>query len=109
MGDVHPSVEKVELCRRLSQLTFENWNLGPGKVILANSGSESVEAALKTAWLATGKRGVLAFTGSYHGLGYGALTVTGRDFFREPFREQLADFASFLPFPDCQHCPIGAS
>ena len=108
MGDVHPSAEKSALCRKLSQLTFEKWDLGPGKVILTNSGSEAVEAALKTAWLATKKRGVLAFSGSYHGLGYGALTVTGRHLFRDPFSTQLADFATFLPFPDCQHCPFGA-
>ncbi len=108
MGDVHPSAEKSSLCRKLSELTFEKWELGPGKVILTNSGSEAVEAALKTAWLATKKRGVLAFTGSYHGLGYGALTVTGRHLFRDPFSTQLADFATFLPFPDCQHCPFGA-
>jgi len=109
MGDVHPSAEKAALCRRLSQLTFEKWHLGAGKVILTNSGSEAVEAALKTAWLATQRRGVLAFTGGYHGLGYGALTVTGRSFFRDPFAAQLADFATFLPFPHCQHCPFGAT
>ena len=100
MGDVHPAPEKAELCRRLSQLTFEAWERGPGKTILTNSGSEAVEAALKTAWLATRQRGVLAFQGGYHGLGYGALTVTGRDLFRAPFAAQLADFASFLSFPD---------
>jgi 4-aminobutyrate aminotransferase-like enzyme len=100
MGDVHPSAEKAALCRCLSQLTFEKWNLGPGKSILTNSGSEAVEAALKTAWLATKRRGVLAFAGSYHGLGYGALTVTGRKLFRDPFAGQLADFATFMPFPD---------
>jgi 4-aminobutyrate aminotransferase-like enzyme len=109
MGDVHPSAEKASVCHRLSQLTFEQWQRGPGKVILTNSGGEAVEAALKTAWLATRRRGVLAFTGGYHGLGYGALTVTGRPLFRDPFAAQLADFATFLPFPDCQHCPFGAT
>ena len=109
MGDVHPSAEKAALCQRLSQLTFEQWGLGAGKTILTNSGSEAVEAALKTAWLATKRRGVLAFTGGYHGLGYGALTVTGRALFRDPFAAQLADFATFMPFPDCQHCPLGAT
>ncbi len=109
MGDVHPSAEKAALCRRLSQLTFEKWKLGAGKVFLANSGGEAVEAALKTAWLATKRRGVLAFTGGYHGLGYGALTVNGRDYFRDPFAAQLADFATFMPFPSCQHCPFGAT
>jgi 4-aminobutyrate aminotransferase-like enzyme len=109
MGDVHPTAEKVELCAKLSELTFENWNVGAGKVILTNSGSEAVEAALKTAWLATKRRGVLAFRGGYHGLGYGALTVTGRSLFRDPFTPQLADFATFAPFPDCQHCPLDAT
>jgi 4-aminobutyrate aminotransferase-like enzyme len=105
MGDVHPTEEKVALCERLSALTFEAWRLGAGKVILSSSGSEAVEAALKTAWLATRRRGVLAFEGGYHGLGYGALTVTGRDLFRDPFAPQLADFATFLPFPDAQRPP----
>jgi 4-aminobutyrate aminotransferase-like enzyme len=107
MGDVHPTAEKATLCRELSRLTFEQWELGDGKTILTNSGSEAVEAALKTAWLATKKRGVLAFTGSYHGLGYGALTVTGRSMFRAPFAAQLPDFATFMPFPNCQGCPFG--
>jgi 4-aminobutyrate aminotransferase-like enzyme len=110
MGDVHPSAEKAALCRRLSQLTFGKWRRGAaGKVILTNSGSEAVEAALKTAWLATKRRGALAFMGGYHGLGYGALTVTGRSYFRDPFAAQLADFATFMPFPACQHCPFDAT
>jgi len=70
-----------------------------GKTIFCNSGFEAVEAALKTALLATGKPGVLAFAGAYHGLGYGALNVTHRDYFRGPFRPQLRQFARFAPFP----------
>jgi 4-aminobutyrate aminotransferase-like enzyme len=70
-----------------------------GKTIFANSGFEAVEAALKTAMLATGKRRVLAFTGAYHGLGYGALNATHRAFFRDPFRSQLGKFGRFVPFP----------
>jgi 4-aminobutyrate aminotransferase-like enzyme len=58
-----------------------------------------VEAALKTAILATGKRGVIAFEGAYHGLGYGALNATHREHFRGPFRSQLREFGNFLPFP----------
>ena len=55
-----------------------------GKVIFGNSGFEAVESALKTAMLATGKHGIIAFTGGYHGLGYGALNATHREFFRGP-------------------------
>jgi 4-aminobutyrate aminotransferase-like enzyme len=58
-----------------------------------------VEIALKTARLATGKRGVIAFEGGYHGLGYGALNATFRDHFRHPFENQLGAFGSFVPFP----------
>ena len=42
---------------------------------------------------------MIAFAGGYHGLGFGAVAATGLPFFREPFRAQLKDFATFLPFP----------
>lgn len=106
MGDVHPHARKAELARELSRLTFERWSRmglgarkGRGKVIFCNSGFEAVEAALKTALLATGKEGVVAFSGAYHGLGYGALNVTHRDHFRGRFRGQLGNFSGFVPFP----------
>ncbi|MEM9445276.1 MAG: aspartate aminotransferase family protein [Verrucomicrobiota bacterium] len=99
MGDVHPCPAKAELCELLSEITYERWGLGKGKSILGNSGFEAVEAAMKTAWLVTGKRRIIAFESGYHGLGYGAMTVTGRREFHEPFKKQLADIASFVPFP----------
>ncbi len=101
MGDVHPHAPKAELARELSRLTFERWSGGrlSGKTIFNNSGFEAVEAALKTAMLATGRRGIVAFTGGYHGLGYGALNATHRPFFRAPFQSQLGRFGRFAPFP----------
>src|SRR5271169_5207993 len=101
MGDVHPHARKAELARELSRITFERWSNGKrtGKVIFNNSGFEAVEAAIKTAILATGKQGVITFTGAYHGLGYGALNVTHRDFFRKPFHPQLREFGHFVLFP----------
>ncbi len=109
MGDVHPHALKAQLARELSRLTFERWSkkiphsalrtLHSGKVIFSNSGFEAVESALKTAMLATGKRGVIAFEGAYHGLGYGALNATHREHFRSPFRSQLREFGSFVKFP----------
>ena len=99
MGDVHPHPLKGQLARELSKLTFGRWKLGRGKTIFCNSGFEAVEAALKTALLATGKNGVIAFVGAYHGLGYGALTTTHRKHFRSPFKKQLGKFGLFAPFP----------
>jgi 4-aminobutyrate aminotransferase-like enzyme len=108
MGDVHPHALKARLARELSRLTFERWtrrrgaatSVETGKVIFGCSGFEAVEAALKTARLATGKPGVLAFRGGYHGVGYGALNATERSHFREPFRDQLREFGRFIDFPE---------
>jgi 4-aminobutyrate aminotransferase-like enzyme len=105
MGDVHPHALKAQLARELSRITFEGWGNAPargqaqGKVIFNNSGFEAVESALKTAMLATGKPGVVAFHGGYHGLGYGALNATHREHFRGPFLSQLGGFGRFVPFP----------
>lgn len=98
MGDVHPTALKGELCRRLSGLTFERWENAPGKVVLSNSGFEAVETALKTARLATGRPGILAFESGYHGLGYGSLLGTDLAKFRGPFEDQLAAVTTRLPF-----------
>jgi 4-aminobutyrate aminotransferase-like enzyme len=98
MGDVHPNELKVQLAAELSSLTFGRWDgkseirNQKSKILFANSGSEAIEAALKTAALATGKPGVIAFTGAYHGLTYGALDATAWNFFRAPFHPQLPGF-----------------
>lgn len=101
MGDVHPHPGKALLAKRLSRLTFGQGPLPQehGKTVFCNSGFEAVETALKTARLATGKPGVIAFEGGYHGLGYGALNATHRDHFKAPFWDQLSRFAHFAPFP----------
>jgi 4-aminobutyrate aminotransferase-like enzyme len=108
MGDVHPHTGKANLARELSRWTFERWSRTSAKVskknihaktIFCNSGFEAVESALKTAHLATGKQGVIAFESGYHGLGYGALSVTHRIHFRGGFLSQLKQFGQFVPFP----------
>ncbi len=109
MGDVHPTELKVRLCEELGAVTFGRWLGQPGKTILTSAGFEAVEAALKTSLLHSGKAGVIAFTGAYHGLGYGALGVSGLPVFREPFRSHLRDFAAVLPYPSCYRCPFGES
>ncbi len=100
MGDVHPHSLKAQLAQKLSKITFGRWTKGGrGKTIFCNSGFEAVEAALKTAKLATGKPGIIAFEGAYHGVGYGALNATHREHFRGEFRSQLKSFGHFAPFP----------
>ena len=94
MGDVHPSLAKLELCEQLSQLS----GLADAKVLLGTSGGDAVEAAIKSAILRTGKHRIIAFTGGYHGLNLGALNATARADFRMPFQRHLADFVTHLPY-----------
>jgi 4-aminobutyrate aminotransferase/(S)-3-amino-2-methylpropionate transaminase len=97
LGDVHPSDAKIGLMERLSRLH----PLASAQVILGQSGSDAVSAALKTACLATGRPGVLAFTGAYHGLGYGPLAAGAlRASYREPFAAQLNPHVRFITYPD---------
>lgn len=96
MGDVHPSAAKVELAKLLSEVTPGDL----GHAIFGSSGSEAVEAAIKTALLATGRPKFLAFEGGYHGLSFGALSATHRQDFRKPFESQLGIEVAHLPYPD---------
>jgi 4-aminobutyrate aminotransferase/(S)-3-amino-2-methylpropionate transaminase len=97
MGDVHPPAVKVELLEALAGL-FPGG--APARAVLGSSGSDAVETALKTAQLASGRAGVVAFEGAYHGLTYGALDATWRPQFRDPFAARLAGATSFARFGD---------
>ena len=65
---------------------------------LVNSGAEAVEAALKAAQFATGRRRLLSFAGGYHGRTLGALSVTHGSRIRDPFTT-LDSVVDFLPYP----------
>jgi 4-aminobutyrate aminotransferase/(S)-3-amino-2-methylpropionate transaminase len=64
----------------------------PWPAKLGVTGEDAVEIALRTALLATGRAGIVAFDGAYHGTGLLALAATGFERFREPF-------AAWLPGP----------
>jgi len=63
---------------------------GGAQAFFCNSGAEAVEAALKYARKATGKAGVVAIDGSFHGRTLGALSVTGQPAKRTAFEPLLA-------------------
>lgn len=97
LGDVHPSVPKLELLDRLAALApFDD-----ARIVLGLNGSDALAAALKTAVLATGRPGVIAFEGGYHGLMYGPLALCGySEGFRSPFASQLNPHVRFAPYPE---------
>jgi predicted acetylornithine/succinylornithine family transaminase len=69
---------------------------GGAQAFFCNSGAEAIEAALKYARKATGKTGVVAVEGSFHGRTLGALSVTGQPAKREPFAP-LVPGVRFVP------------
>lgn len=111
MGDAFPDPRRIELMEALASRT------GLARVILGTSGSDAIDAAVKTAVIATGRHRILAFDGGYHGLAFGPLASLGylRHTMRQPFDKllgthvewarygghlpDLADFAAILVEP----------
>lgn len=96
MGDVHPTDIRLELSEKLAALAPGG---GEWKCIYGLNGSDAVEAALKTAALATERSGIICFDGGYHGLSLGALGVTGGERFREGFEDLIPRNAKSFPYP----------
>jgi ornithine--oxo-acid transaminase len=69
------------------------------KVVFTNSGTESVEAAIKFARAATRRPGVVYCEHSFHGLSYGSLSIMGDQIFRTGFEPMLPECAE-VPFND---------
>ncbi len=96
LGDLHPSDVKIALLARLAALA--PWR--DARVVLGLGGADAVEAAIKTAMLATGRPGIVAFEGGYHGLSHGPLAACGfSEAFRAPFAAQLNPHVTFVPYP----------
>ena len=85
---------QVELAERL--LSVEQAPSG-SRVFFANSGTEALEAAVKLA-RRTGRTGILAAEGAFHGRSTGALALTAKAAYREPFEPLL---------PGVRHIPYG--
>lgn len=89
----------VELALRLVEASFAD------RVFFSNSGAEANEAALKFArkWArqtyGETKTGLVAFEGGFHGRTLGALSLTAKARYREPF-EPLVPGVTFAPFND---------
>jgi acetylornithine/LysW-gamma-L-lysine aminotransferase len=74
---------------------------GLTQVHLNNSGAEAVEAAIKFARKFTGKKGMVAMKGSYHGKSLGALSLTFNPKYKKAF-EPLVEKVSFASFGDIE-------
>ncbi len=97
-SNLYNNERATALADRLAAIAF------PSRVFLTNSGTESVEAALKFArriGKTQDRTEFVAFEGSFHGRTMGALSLTWRAKYREPF-EPLIPGVRFCPFDDLQ-------
>ena len=94
------SEPQIRSGRRLLTLAIGNQSgrNTPGRVFFGNSGTEACEAALKLTRL-TGRSHVIAAEGSFHGRSMGALSLTSKAAYREPF-EPLPGGVTFVPYGD---------
>jgi 4-aminobutyrate aminotransferase / (S)-3-amino-2-methylpropionate transaminase / 5-aminovalerate transaminase len=93
----------VELAEALNRLT-------PGdhakKTMLANSGAEAVENAVKIARYFTGRDAVVTFTNAFHGRTLMGMTLTAKEM---PYKHGFGPFAPEVhrvPFAYCYRCPL---
>ncbi|MDG6990771.1 MAG: aspartate aminotransferase family protein [Nitrososphaerota archaeon] len=74
---------------------------GLGKALLTNTGTESVEAAIKLARRHTSRKKIVSMKGGFHGKTYGSLSATWNKKYRDPFGPLLEGF-DFAEFGDAQ-------
>jgi len=86
---------RTEPAERLASQLSDRF--GGAQAFFCNSGAEAVEAALKYARKATGKAGVVALEGGFHGRTLGALSATGQPAKRAPFEPLVPDVRFVQP------------
>ena len=100
--DRMPLSSRVLFDQAVADLAAELAAILPGdisKSFFCHSGAEAVEGALKLARLHTGRPGIVAAEGGFHGKTFGALSASGRDVYKTPFAPLLPD-VSHVPFGD---------
>ncbi|MGH7757951.1 MAG: aspartate aminotransferase family protein, partial [Candidatus Dormibacteria bacterium] len=110
---VSQSVVMTEAAERVAAICPEPLDV----VFFANSGAEVVDGALKLARRSTGRQGIVAFRGAFHGRTFGALSVTtSKVHYREGYGPLLPS-VQITPYPYCfrfcdhgpeEACPIAA-
>ena len=86
--ETFPNNKRAELMKKITSLVQ-----GLDRVFLCNSGTESVEAALKFARISTGRKNIVAAMRAFHGRTYGSLSATFNKKYREGFEPLVPGFS----------------
>lgn len=93
----------IALARKLGALAPDPL----GKVLFATGGSDGIDMALKLARAATGRFKTISFWDSFHGAGFGGMSVGGESLFRSGPAGPLLPGTEHLPPFNCYRCPYG--
>ncbi|HTP64545.1 MAG TPA: aspartate aminotransferase family protein [Geobacteraceae bacterium] len=102
-GGVYYSGTTAEAAERLVSVTPPGLDM----IFFSNSGAEAVEGSLKLARFVTGRPGIVAFTGGFHGRTLGALSVTTSTARYRSRYQPLLPAVYHAPSPYCFRCPGG--
>ena len=103
---IHPCIaigntsSTIDCAEAITQLLSE-----PYRIFFTQSGSESVETALKCAKYVTKRKRIIAFEGGFHGRTYGALSVTSSKKSYWDGYKPLLEGIDFFPYPNTYRCP----
>jgi acetylornithine/LysW-gamma-L-lysine aminotransferase len=86
--ETYPNDKRAELMKKITSLVD-----GLDRVFLCNSGTESVEAALKFARISTGRKNIVAAMRAFHGRTYGSLSATFNKKYRDGFEPLVPGFS----------------
>jgi len=92
----------IALARKLCEISPGNL----GKTLFATGGSDAIDMALKLARAATGRHKTISFWDSFHGAGFGGLSLGGEALFRHNMGPLLPGSEHVAPFA-CYRCPYG--
>lgn len=102
-GGVYHNAATVEAAELLTSITPPGLDM----LFFSNSGAEAVDGALKLARYVTGRQGIIAFGGAFHGRTLGAISVTSSAArYRERYQPLLPG-VYHAPYPFCYRCPFG--
>src|SRR5512133_3200899 len=86
--ETFPNDQRAALMEKLTALTS-----GLDRVFFCNSGTESIEAAIKFSRVSTGRTGIIAAMRAFHGRTMGSLSATWNKKYREAFEPLVPDYS----------------
>jgi diaminobutyrate-2-oxoglutarate transaminase len=98
-----PTAPRLRLMQRLKQILPGTLRRTGRFHFGGPTGSDAIEASLKLVRAHTGRRSLVAFEGSYHGMTAGALSVTSDTRYPRAYDAPVR----FMPYPYCYRCPLG--